>query len=63
MFYNCSKITNLDLSSFDTKNVTNKKSESTEESVEEKQYNNVNFWTDPISPNDEILSSILNDIE
>ena len=40
-----------------------KKSESTEESVEEKQYNDVNFWTAPISPNDEILSSILNDIE
>jgi len=43
MFYNCSKLRNLDLSSFDSKNVTNKKSESTEESVEEKQYNNFNL--------------------
>jgi hypothetical protein len=40
-----------------------KKSESTEESVEEKNYNDVNFWAPPIKPNDDILSSILNDIE
>ena len=41
-----------------------KKSESsTEESVEDKNYNDVNFWATPIKPNDEILSSILNDIE
>ena len=40
-----------------------KKSESTEESVEEKQYNDVNFWNAPIQPTDDIMSSILNDIE
>ena len=41
-----------------------KKSESTtEESVEDKNYNDVNYWATPIKPNDEILSSILNDIE
>ena len=40
-----------------------KKSESTEESVEEKKYNDVNFWNAPIQPTDDIMSSILNDIE
>jgi len=40
-----------------------KKSESTEESVEEKQYNDVNYWNPGIVPNDEIMSSILNDLE
>ena len=41
-----------------------KKSESTtEESVEDKSYNDVNYWATPIKPDDEILSSILNDIE
>ena len=40
-----------------------KKSESTEESVEEKKYNDVNYWNAPIQPTDDIMSSILNDIE
>ena len=40
-----------------------KKSESTEESVEDKKYNDVNFWNAPIQPTDDIMSSILNDIE
>ena len=40
-----------------------KKSESTEESVEEKQYNDVNYWNPGIVPNDDIMSSILNDLE
>ena len=40
-----------------------KKSESTEESAEDKQYNDVNYWAPPIKPNEDILSSILNDIE
>ena len=40
-----------------------KKSESTEESVEDKQYNDVNFWNPEIKPNDDIMSSIINDIE
>ena len=40
-----------------------KKSESTEESVEDKKYNDVNYWNAPIQPTDDIMSSILNDIE
>ena len=40
-----------------------KKSESTEESAEDKNYNDVNFWKPGIKPNDDILSSIIHDIE
>ena len=40
-----------------------KKSESTKESVEDKKYNDVNFWSLEIKPNDDIMSSIINDIE
>ena len=40
-----------------------KKNLSTEESEEEKKFNDVNFWNLEIKPNDDILSSILNDIE
>jgi len=47
----------------DEENNDDKKSTSTEESAEEKKYNEVNFWTAPIAPNDDIMSAILNDIE
>ena len=40
-----------------------KNSVSTDESVEDKKYNDVNFWNAPITPTDDIMSSILNDIE
>ena len=40
-----------------------KKSTSTEESTEDKQYNDVNFWNPGIVPNDDIMNSIMNDIE
>ena len=40
-----------------------KKSESTEESIEEKNYNDVNFWDPGIKPTDDIMSAMLNDIE
>ena len=33
------------------------------ESIEEKKYNDVNFWVTHIKPNDDIMSAILNDIE
>ena len=47
----------------DEENNDDKRSTSTEESAEEKKYNEVNFWTAPIAPNDDIMSAILNDIE
>ena len=47
----------------DEENNDDKKSTSTEESAEDKKYNEVNFWTAPITPNDDIMSAILNDIE
>ena len=40
-----------------------KNSVSTDESAEDKKYNDVNFWNAPITPTDDIMSSILNDIE
>ena len=40
-----------------------KKSVSTEESAEDKQYNDVNYWNPGIVPNDDIMSAIMNDIE
>ena len=40
-----------------------KKSVSTEESAEEKEYNDVNYWNPGIVPNDDIMSAIINDIE
>ena len=40
-----------------------KKSESTEESIEEKNYNDVNFWDPGIRPTDDIMSAMLHDIE
>ena len=40
-----------------------KNSVSTDESVEDKKFNDVNFWNVPITPTDDIMSSILNDIE
>ena len=40
-----------------------KKSTSTEESTEDKQYNDVNFWNPGIVPTDDIMNSIMNDIE
>ena len=47
----------------DEENNDDKRSTSTEESAEEKKYNEVNFWAAPITPNDDIMSAILNDIE
>ena len=44
-------------------NNEDKNSTSTEESAEDKQFNDVNYWARPIMPNDDIMSSILNDIE
>ena len=40
-----------------------KKSVSTEESAEDKEYNDVNYWNPGIVPNDDIMSAIINDIE
>ena len=47
----------------DEENNDDKRSTSTEESAEEKKYNEVNFWAAPITPNDDIMIAILNDIE
>ena len=41
---------------------TNEES-STEENENLKEYNDVNFWKTEISPNDEIMSSVLNDLD
>ena len=44
-------------------NEEKEKSVSTEESAEEKTYNDVNFWNAELKPSDDIMSAILNDIE
>lgn len=41
----------------------NKEESSTEESEKYKEYNDVNFWTPEVKPNDDILSSILKDLD
>ena len=41
----------------------NKEDSSTEESEKDKFYNDVNFWRAEVMPNDEILSSILKDLD
>ena len=41
----------------------NKEETSSEETEEEKHFNDVNFWKPEISPNDDIMSSILTDLE
>ena len=39
------------------------KSESTDEEGEKKEFNDVNFWKPEIKPTDDIMSSIINDLE
>jgi len=41
----------------------NKEETSSEETEEDKNFNDVNFWKPEISPNDDIMSSILTDLE
>ncbi len=41
----------------------NKEESSTEESQKDKEYNDVNFWKPEVKPNDDILSSILKDLD
>ena len=41
----------------------NKEDSSTEESEKDKDYNDVNFWRPEVKPNDDILTSILSDLD